>query len=170
MKYGVKKVVLIGVLISAALIFSYVEFLFPSFIPVPGVKLGLANIVVLLAMLILGIKEAFLVGILRVILSSILFGNFISFFMAVSGFLLSFLFMAYLYKMDRNSIPGISMGGGVFHNFGQLIAASVYIGNFGLFKWAFLFSLFGIITGLITGFICRMIYERVKEYDWLSSR
>ncbi|MCQ2520386.1 MAG: Gx transporter family protein [Lachnospiraceae bacterium] len=170
MSTKIQKISVIGGLTALAMIFSYVEFLVPSLIPVPGAKIGFSNIVILLAMFAIGCGEAFIIGILKVFLTALLFGNLLSFFMSLSGFLLSFFFMLYLKKWGKNSIPGISLGGGVFHNFGQLLAASVYIGNLSLAKWSFIFSIYGIITGLITGFICKMIYERIKKYDWLSSR
>lgn len=160
--------VTLGVLTSISLIFSYIESLFPVFIPVPGIKLGLANIVVLLTLLLFGVAEAFAVGIVRILLSALLFGNLISLFMAFSGFLASFCFMVILKKSGKFSVPGISVGGGVLHNFGQLLAAFIYIGNRGLFSLSLYFTIFGILTGLITGFLCKMIYERVDRNDWLS--
>ena len=90
-RVNVKRLCVMGVLIAAAMLFSYVESLVPGFLPIPGVRLGLANIVVLLALLMFKPGEAFLIGFIRVLLSGILFGNPFSLAMSCSGFLLSFL-------------------------------------------------------------------------------
>ena len=168
MKDNIKRIAAAGALTAVALIFSYVETLISSFIPVPGVRLGIANIVVVLALFMMGPWEALAIGLLRIVIASVLFGNPVSFAMSLSGFALSFPVMLILKKTGKFTIPGISLGGGAAHNFGQLICAMVMLGNAGLLRFSVLFGLFGIITGMIVGFICKMIYERVKDYDWLS--
>ena len=168
MKVSVKELAVMGVLTAAAMIFSYVESLFAAFIPVPGVKLGLANVIILLAIFAVGEWQAFVIGLVRVLLSALLFGNLMSLGISSSGFLLSFLFMLYLKRLGKFSIIGISLGGGAAHNLGQLICVSIYMSSFLMMRYLFLFSLFGVLTGLVTGFVCKLIYERVKEYDWLS--
>ncbi|MCR5117208.1 MAG: Gx transporter family protein [Lachnospiraceae bacterium] len=168
MKIGVKQLTVMGVLTATAMIFSYIESLFASFIPVPGVKLGLANAIILLALFTVGEWQALVIGFVRVLLSAILFGNPMSLCISACGFLLSFLFMFLLKRSGRFSIIGISLGGGAAHNFGQLICVSIYMNSFLMMRYIFLFSLFGVLTGLVTGFVCKLIYERVKLYDWLS--
>ena len=170
MKTNIKHISIIGAFIAISMIFSYIESMVPSFIPLPGAKLGLANIVNLLALFIFGPLEAFIIGAFRVFLSALMFGNMISFFMSLSGFLLSYFIMLILYRTKKFSVPGISLAGGAFHNVGQLICASVYMGNSGILSYMFLFVVFGVITGLIIGFLGKMIYETVKTYDWISER
>ena len=168
MKVSIKDLAVMGVLTAVAMIFSYVESLFASFIPVPGVKLGLANAIILLAVFAVGEWQAFAVGIVRVLLSALLFGNLMSLCISAAGFLLSFLFMLYLKKLGKFSMIGISLGGGAAHNLGQLICVSCFMSSFLMMRYIFLFSLFGVLTGMVTGFVCKLIYERVKDYDWLS--
>ena len=168
MKVNVKELAVMGVLTAVAMIFSYVESMFASFIPVPGVKLGLANAMILLALFAVGKWQAFAIGLVRVLLSALLFGNIMSLWISLAGFLLSFFFMLLLKRMGKFSLIGISLGGGAAHNLGQLICVSVYMSSFLMMRYIFLFSLFGVLTGLVTGFVCKLIYERVKEYDWLS--
>ncbi len=168
MKIGVKQLTVMGVLTATAMIFSYIESLFASFIPVPGVKLGLANAIILLALFTVGEWQALVIGLVRVLLSAILFGNPMSLCISACGFLLSFLFMFLLKRSGRFSIIGISLGGGAAHNLGQLICVSIYMNSFLMMRYIFLFSLFGVLTGMVTGFVCKLIYERVKLYDWLS--
>lgn len=164
----ITKISLIGVMIAAAMLFSYVESMIPVVVPVPGVKLGLANLIVLLSLYLMGEKEAFLIGLIRVCLSALLFGNVFSFFMSLFGFLLSFFVMLFLYKTNAFSCFGVSLAGGAIHNITQLIVASFIIHSIGLLKYTFLFTVIGIITGLIIGFLNNMIFERVKHYDWIS--
>lgn len=164
----INKISLIGVMIAGAMLFSYVESMIPIMIPIPGVRLGLANIIVLLSLYLLGAKEAFLIGLMRVCLSALLFGNVFSFSMSLFGFLVSYSFMLIIYKTKAFSCYGVSLGGGAFHNMTQLVVASVIIHSTGLFKYTFLFTLVRVLTGLLMRFLTNMIYERVKHYDWIS--
>lgn len=165
---NIKRISLIGVFIAMAMLFSYVESLVPSFLPVPGARIGLANIVILLCLYTLGPVEALTVGIIRIVLSALLFGNLFSLALSCGGFVLSFSVMCFLYKSHKHTIPGISAVSGAFHNFGQIIVASFIIGSTGLMSLFVLFAVLGIVTGIITGIICKMIYERTSKYDWLS--
>ena len=116
-----------GVLASLALIASYVESLVPLPVPVPGIRLGLANAVVLAVLELFGFREAFLVSVVRILLSGFLFGNLSSIFYSLGGGLLSLLLMNLLYKKGSFGTLGISMAGGVAHNFGQLLVASLAV-------------------------------------------
>lgn len=95
---NIKRISLIGVFIAMAMLFSYVESLVPSFLPVPGARIGLANIVILLCLYTLGPVEALTVGIIRIVLSALLFGNLFSLALSCGGFVLSFSVMCFLYK------------------------------------------------------------------------
>ncbi len=167
-RVNVKRLCVMGVLIAAAMLFSYVESLVPVFLPIPGVRLGLANIVVLLALLMFKPGEAFLIGFIRVLLSGILFGNPFSLAMSCSGFLLSFLVMYIFKRSDKFSIPGISIAGGMFHNVAQLLCARIILSSYGIMIYMFPLCVVGCITGCINGFICKMIFERTDKHDWIS--
>lgn len=168
--FSVKRLSLMAVMTAMAMIFSYVETLIPIPIPVPGVRLGLANLIILLMLLTAGPLDAFLVGLLRILLSAVLFGNIFSFSMSMMGFLISFCVMALLLKSRRFSVPGVSAAGGIFHNTGQLLAACLILKSTGILAYTEVFVLLGMATGLITGFLCKMIHERTKHHDWLSER
>lgn len=165
---SVKKLSFLGVFVALAMIFSYIEFLIPSFIPIPGFKLGLSNIPVILVLFIFGPVEAFLVGIVKVILSALLFGNIYSFVLSFSGIVLCLLAASVFYRLDKFSVIGISLLAGFFHNTGQIISASLLMHSFGLLKWFFVFAVLGLFTGILTGFICKYILTRVHDYDWIS--
>lgn len=170
MKKSAWKISILAMMTSLAMIFSYVENLVPVPVPVPGVKLGLANLVILLAMLLFGFKEAFIVGALRIFLSGLLFGNIFSLCLSASGFLISFTVMFILVRTKKFSIPGVSLAGGALHNIGQLSCAAVLLCSAGILRMAIWLAIIGMITGIINGFICKLIYERTKGYDWLSQR
>lgn len=166
-KLTVRRTVYLGLCLSIALIFSYVEFLIPIPFPVPGIKLGLANGVILLAMFLFNPLEAFVVGLLRVILSALLFGSLFSFVFSMAGFLISFFMMYSVKKAGKCSMLGISICGGVFHNVAQIFIA-VYITKISAVLYYLpVLTVCGIITGLLNGYLSKEIYKRVKKYDSL---
>lgn len=152
-----KKIVLISLLISLGIVLH----LFESFLPlnwiVPGAKLGLANIVSLVAISLFNFPAAFQVVIFRIILSSLLAGTFmtINFYLSFSGGLLSFLLMylAYYYFKDYLSLVGISIIGAVFHNTAQIITAYFIIANKGIFYYLPFLMIIAIPTGFGMGLV-----------------
>ena len=116
-----RKVAIFGVFTALALIFSYVELLIPINFGIPGAKLGLANLMTVLVLYKMGIKEALTLSVTRIILSGFMFGNLFGILYSLSGGLLSFLVMVLLKKSDRFSVAGVSIGGGTAHNIGQLL-------------------------------------------------
>ena len=111
-----RKLALYGLLTALALILSYVEGQIPAFFAVPGMKLGLTNIVVLLALYCMGAKSALAVNFVRIVLVSILFGNGVSFWYSLAGGLLSGAVMIALKKCGRFSVLAVSISGGIAHN------------------------------------------------------
>lgn len=167
-KVSVKRICTIGVLTAIAMIFSYVESIVPISLPIPGVRLGLANLVVLLTMIMLGYADALCVGLVRLCLSALFFGNIFSFWLSLAGFIFSFCVMLVLVKINKFSVPGISLAGGACHNIGQLLCASFLMGSVGVLTYTIILVIVGMLTGTVNGIICKMIYERTKKYDWLS--
>ena len=110
-----RKVAIFGVFTALALIFSYVELLIPINFGIPGAKLGLANLMTVLVLYKMGIKEALALSMTRIILSGFMFGNLFGILYSLSGGLLSFLVMVLLKKSDRFSVAGVSIGGGTAH-------------------------------------------------------
>jgi len=146
-----------GMFVALALIFGYVESLIPFHFGVPGIKLGLANIMTVAGLYFLDLSDVCLISVLRILLSGLLFGNLMSLIYSLAGGLLSLLIMILLKHTSQFSVIGVSMAGGVFHNVGQILAAIFMTGvaNIAIY----LPVLMG--TGLLTGFLMGLISGRV---------
>lgn len=154
-----KRAAYCAMLTALAMIFGYVEALIPFGIGIPGVKLGLANIVIVLALYILPAYQAFAIQLMRIVLVSFLFGNLSMTLYSLAGGVLSFLVMWLLKRGDGFSITGVSIAGGVSHNIGQLVVAVLVVQNL---KIAFYFPAL-MIAGLITGCLIGMLADRIKR-------
>lgn len=153
-----KRIAYCAMLTALAMIFGYVEALIPFGFGIPGVKLGLANIVIVLALYLLPAYQAFVIQLMRIVLVSFLFGNLSMMFYSLAGGVLSFLVMFFLKKRDGFSVMGVSIAGGVSHNIGQLIVAVLVVQNL---KIAFYFPAL-MIAGLITGCLIGILVYRIK--------
>lgn len=152
-----------AVLASLALIFSYIEFLVPLSLGLPGIKLGLANIVIVVALYKLGTRTALLVNVTRILLAAALFGSVFSALYSLSGGLISFAAMAALKRTDCFSTAGVSMAGGVFHNMGQLLIAALLVESYQIFYYFPLLLLAGLATGIINGIIATLILKALSK-------
>lgn len=166
-KLTVKRTVYLGLMLAVSLIFSYVEFLVPIPLPVPGIKLGLANGVVLLCMFLFSPLEAFIVGLLRVGVSALLFGSMFSLAFSAAGFVFSFLMMLSVMRAGRCTMLGISICGGVFHNVAQIFTAILITSVNSVLYYLPVLTLCGVVTGFINGYLSKEIYKRVNKYDSL---
>lgn len=146
-----------AVLAALALIFSYIEFLVPLSLGLPGIKLGLANIVIVVALYKLGSRTALLVNVTRILLAAALFGSIFSGLYSLAGGLLSFAAMAFLRRTGLFSTAGVSMAGGVFHNMGQLLIAALIVESYQIFYYFPLLLLAGLATGIVNGIIATLI-------------
>ena len=124
------KVAYFGVFTALALIFSYVESLIPFHIGIPGVKLGLANLIVVVALYKMGTEEAYALSVARIVLSGFLFANLFSIIYSLAGGMLSLTVMVFLKKKGWFSVYGVSLAGGVMHNVGQLLTAMLIVETF----------------------------------------
>ena len=136
-----------GVLTALALIFSYVETFIPVPIGIPGIKIGLANLVVVIALYKMDILSAYILAVLRVVLAGFLFGNLFSILYSLAGSLLSVSVMFLLKKTGLFSVVGISFGGGVAHNLGQLLVAAVVVESYNVFYYVPVLIIAGLLTG-----------------------
>ncbi len=150
-----KKIALLGVLTAAAFILNYLESLLPVFIPVPGVKIGLANIAVLVALYVLGFPCAAGLAVVRIVLSGFTFGSLFSILYSFAGCALSMLVMLALKRIKRFSVIGVSVAGGVAHNLGQLLCALFLVGT-SIFYYAPFLIMAGVAAGLITGAVAKL--------------
>lgn len=157
-----KKVSLYGILVSLAFIASYIEVLIPFNFHIPGMKLGLANIVVLAALYTGGAKAGITVSIIRIILVGLTFGNPYSAIYGLSGGVISLAVMIALKKTDFFGVMGVSMAGGVVHNLGQLLCAMILLKLPAVFTYLSYLILVGTVTGALIGIIDEEVLKRLK--------
>ncbi len=157
-----KKVAYMGMYIALALIFSYVELLIPFHIGIPGIKLGLANVVVVVVLYKIGWKEAYVVSIVRVILVGILFGNLASISFSLSGCLLSLSIMCLIYNHNMLSIIGVSIVGAICHNLGQICIAMLVVSSFHVMYYFPVLMIAGMVTGILIGIISKEMIARIR--------
>lgn len=155
-----RKMTALSLLFALAMIFSFIESRLPTFIPIPGVKLGLCNIVVIFTLLRLGVPSAIAVSLLRVLLSSLLFGNMAAFFYSLAGAVLSLAVMILLMKIQFFSPVGISVAGGVAHNIGQLIMAAIILGTAGVMYYLPVLLIAGTVAGALIGLAAAYLTKR----------
>lgn len=164
---GSSRAAALGVVTALALIFSYIEFLVPLPIAIPGIKLGLANIVVLISLYALGPRYAFFVNVTRIALAALLFGSLFSALYALAGGLVSFTAMALLKRTKLFSCAGVSMAGGVFHNLAQLTVAALLVETSQVFYYFPVLLLAGMATGIGIGILATLILRAIAP-DSLS--
>ena len=155
-----RKTAYMGLFLALALICGYVEMLIPIPLGIPGVKLGLTNIVVLIMLYSIGVKEAFAISVLRILLSGFLFGNAFSILYSLSGGILSFAVMLLLKKSGRLGCISVSTAGGIFHNIGQLGMAVLIVGNTAVLYYCPVLLVSGALTGLLIGVLAQEIILR----------
>ena len=160
------RVAYFGVFTALALIFSYVETLIPVNLGIPGVKLGLANLIIVVALYKMRLSEAYLLSVVRVLLAGFIFGNYFSIIYSLAGGLLSLTVMALLNKWGGFSLQGISIAGGVFHNIGQLIVAAVVVETFSVTYYFPVLLVAGLLTGLVIGIVAEMMLKRLVNIQF----
>ena len=159
-----KKLATLSILISVAMILSYIESLIPPLVAVPGVKLGLSNIATVFAIYTLGAQSAVTVSVLRVFLSALLFGNFVSLTYSVSGAVLALALMVLIHRMGRFSSVGVSVVGGVAHNVGQIIAACIVMESAAIATYLPLLVISGTVAGIAIGIASGILVKKTEKY------
>ncbi len=147
-----KKTAFYGLLVALAFVFGYIEFLLPMPFGVPGMKLGLANLILLLTLYIAGPRAAITVSIIRIVLNGFTFGSVYGMLYSFAGAVLSFIGMALTYKRPAFSPVGVSVLGGILHNIGQLLVAFLFLSVGGLLYYIPILLLSGGVTGMLIGF------------------
>ncbi len=158
-----RRMTTLSLLFALAMIFSFVESRLPTFIPIPGVKLGLCNVVIIFTLLSLGAPSAIAVSLLRVLLSSILFGNAAAFFYSLAGAILSLAVMILLKHFRLFSAVGISVLGGVMHNIGQLLMAWILLGTAGVMYYLPVLLIAGTVAGALIGLLAAYLSKRAES-------
>lgn len=156
-----RKAALYGMLIALAFTFSYLESQLPFNFSIPGVKLGLANLVVLVGLYTLTPKEVFPIALIRILLAGLTFGNTFSLLYSFVGGILSFAVMLVARK-TKLSIVGVSMLGGISHNIGQISVAAIALGTTRIAYYLPVLLLAGTLTGLLLGIAGNLIIRRIK--------
>ena len=156
------KIAYISVMTALAAVTGYLEQLIPvNFFGIPGVKLGLANIVSLIALYIFDAGYAFIIMLLRVILIGAMFGNMYAILFGLAGGTLSILVMTALKRTGLFGIAGISAAGGVCHNLGQLMIAVFTLDSLNLIFYVPLLAVSGTVCGLVTGITAGVVCDRI---------
>ena len=152
----------IALMASLALIFSYVEAIIPYNPGIPGIKLGIANIVTVIALYKFGWKDAAAVSVIRIVIAGLLFNGMFGMLYALAGAFVSFVGMAILKKTNIFSTVGVSMAGGVLHNLGQLFVAAALIEDLRIFFYFPVLLFSGIISGIAIGIAATLVLRVLK--------
>ena len=155
-----------GVFVALALIFSYIETLIPFQIGIPGVKLGLATLVIVIALYRMPVGEVYLLSGVRVVLTGFLFGNLMSILYSLAGGILSLTVMWGMKRIRSVSILGVSIAGGVFHNIGQLLAAALMVETYGVFSYLPVLLISGLLTGFVIGLAAGEMLKRIRSLQF----
>ncbi|WP_310604715.1 Gx transporter family protein [Anaerosporobacter sp.] len=160
-----KKLSQMGLLIALAFLLSYIEVLIPFPMIVPGMKVGLANIVIIYAMYVFGMKEAIVLSILRMVLVAFTFGNLYSLLYSLAGAVCSLLIMAILKRTEKFSAIGVSLSGAVMHNVGQIFVAIIVIDTVNLIYILPILALTGIATGIVIGTLATILIKQLSKIE-----
>ena len=162
MKISTKKLTTLAITISFAMILSYLESRIPAFVAIPGIKIGFANIAIIFALYKLGIKEAAVVSVLRIILVSTLFGNPVSMIYSLAGGVLSLIAMSLLKRFTPLSEITVSVCGGVLHNVGQIAMASIMLSTNVIVYYLPFLLVSGIVAGIAVGVAAGILIKRIR--------
>lgn len=157
------RVAYFGVFTALALMFSYIETMIPIQFGVPGIKLGFANIMIVIMLYKGSAKEALLLSIVRIMLSGFLFGNLSSILYSIAGGVLSLGIMTLLKKQGDFSVIGVSVAGGVSHNVGQLIVAMLVVETYQVGYYFPVLLVAGVLTGLGIGVVSQEVLKRIRN-------
>lgn len=158
-----KKIPYYGLFAALAILMGYVEMMIPVPVPIPGVKLGLSNVIIIIMMYFMDTKSAFFVSLIRVLLSGLLFAGFAGLLYSLAGAMCSFAVMALLRKTGRFSIVGVSLAGGVFHNVGQVAVAAMAVENVKMMYYLPFLLVSGVVTGILIGIVAQTALRYLKR-------
>lgn len=157
------RIALYGLLIALAFILSYLESLFPIQM-VPGMKIGLTNLVVLLALYYLDAKAAFIINLVRILLVAFTFGNLQSLCYSAAGGMLAYLVMLLLKKFTHFAMVTVSVTGGVFHNIGQILVAMWMVETTSIVWYLAVLLISGVVSGIVVGVLGGLVLEKLPDH------
>lgn len=157
------KLTIAALMAALALIFSYIEVLIPFNFGIPGIKLGIANLVIIVALYYLGTRYALLINVIRILIGGLLFSGVFGMLYSMAGALLSMLVMVLVKKCGLFSVTGVSMAGGVAHNLGQLLVAAFIVSNIKVFVYFPVLLFSGMICGTVIGCLSYLILRKLPD-------
>ena len=163
MKIPTKTITTCAVLASLALALSYLESFFPPLLPLPGIKLGLANIVTVYALYTLGAPSALAILVVRCLLGALFAGNVSALIFSLFGGLAAMLVMIALHALPRLSVYGVSVGGAAAHNCGQVTAALLTLGSRAPLTYLPILLVVSVFTGALTGFVSTLLFRAMRH-------
>ncbi len=155
-----------GVFTALALILSYVETLIPIQFGAPGIKLGLANLVIVIMLYKTDWKEALLLSVVRILLAGFIFGSMFSIIYSLAGGIFSLFVMKFLAGSGRFGVAGVSMAGGVCHNIGQLIVAMIAVETYQVGYYLPVLLIAGVLTGAVIGTTAGEVLKRIRSLEF----
>ena len=158
-----KKTAYMGMLTALALVFSYIEFLLPVNLGIPGIKLGLANLAVMVTLYTISARAAFTLSLVRILLTGFTFANLSMMIYSLAVGILSLIIMILVKRSNLFSVTGVSVLGGVFHNLGQIIAAALVVETAGLLYYLPVLILSGTISGVLIGILSSILIQRLTK-------
>ena len=161
-KFMQSDVALYGMLASVALVMGYIESIIPIPYPVYGMKIGLANIVIVWVLYAINIKAAGTISLVRILLAGFLFGNLYSIIFSLAGAGLSLAIMWLLKKTEKFTIVGVSIAGGVCHNLGQIIVAVIVLENIRIASIFPFLMVSGVVSGIAIGLLGGLLFKKIK--------
>ncbi|MBE6748599.1 MAG: Gx transporter family protein [Ruminococcaceae bacterium] len=164
MRKQTRKIALLGVLTSVALVLSYLEAMLPPIsTAVPGIKMGLPNIIIIFLLYKFGLKEAIIVSLIRVFIVSLLFGNVMTLAYSVAGAVLSLALMTLFKKLNLFSAIGVSIIGGISHNLGQILVAIFLFDTIQIGYYMIVLAITGTIAGVLIGIISSILVKKLEK-------
>ncbi|TDT60995.1 Gx transporter family protein [Fonticella tunisiensis] len=160
-----RKLTFISLLVAQALVLHVIERAIPVPFITPGAKLGLANLVTVIALYTFGFKETFAIVVLRIIMAALLGGSLSSFLYSIAGGILSFFVMFVVMQLGEENVSaiGVSVAGAVFHNIGQVLVASMIVQNIRIVSYLPVLMVAGLGTGIFIGLTARYLITYVKK-------
>ncbi len=157
------KIAHLGLFTAAAILLGYIESLIPFFAGIPGMKLGLSNLMIVFILYLYSWREAVSVSVIRVFVIGFLFGNLFSIAFSMGGALFSIIIMTIFSKIKGFSVLGVSIAGGCAHNIAQVIVAAFVMHSFMIIPYYLpVLLVSGVVTGLLIGLVSREMIKRLK--------
>ena len=159
-----RKMTFLGMMASLALILSYVETLLPPiYAAVPGIKMGLPNIIIIFILYRYSVREAAVISLIRLVVTTLLFGNVMTFLYSLVGAFLSITIMAIFKKLNLFSTIGVSIAGAVMHNLGQILVAILLLGTKEIGYYMIVLAISGTIAGVFIGLLGSTMLRYIKR-------